>query len=226
MRIQRLLILLHISAVVSFSQKSQSKLTLSQKSHFQHELARLSSVHSITKRDACPGGEGNFGFNSFNFMTFVLLVYNAVANVNNNLNNNNNNINDNNVNSVTQDSNQVSSNTQSVNQLMVTVLPIPGKRSLRLLDRFLKGHFRCASNSTVPSAADVLVNELYRRMIALVQDEAEADCKAYRICTATKEVIAGFGLQEAYSVHLGRRRGNPWVSQTQCPELFPTCGTR
>ena len=40
------------------------------------------------KRDSgCPGGEGNYGFNSFNFMTFVLMIFNLVANVNNNLNN-------------------------------------------------------------------------------------------------------------------------------------------
>ena len=46
------------------------------------------------KRDSgCPSGEGNYGFNSFNFMTFVLLVFNLVANINNNLNNNNNNAN-------------------------------------------------------------------------------------------------------------------------------------
>ena len=57
----------------------------------------LSGPHSGSgkvKRDSgCPGGEGNYGFNSFNFMTFVLLVFNLVANVNNNLNNNNNNAN-------------------------------------------------------------------------------------------------------------------------------------
>ena len=46
------------------------------------------------KRDSgCPSGEVNYGFNSFNFMTFVLLVFNLVANINNNLNNNNNNAN-------------------------------------------------------------------------------------------------------------------------------------
>ena len=36
-------------------------------------------TRSKEKRDsACPGGEGNYGFNSFNFMTFVLLVFNLV----------------------------------------------------------------------------------------------------------------------------------------------------
>ena len=60
-------------------------------------------------------------------MTFTLLVFNLVANVNNNLNNNNN-ANKNNINAISQDSNNVASNTNAVNQIGVTVLPIPGKR--------------------------------------------------------------------------------------------------
>ena len=55
------------------------------------------NILELTKRDACPGGSGNYGFNSFNFMTLVLLTFNVVANVNNNLNNNNNNNNENNL---------------------------------------------------------------------------------------------------------------------------------
>ena len=33
-------------------------------------------------RSACDNGKGNYGINSFNFMAFVLLTYNVVANVN------------------------------------------------------------------------------------------------------------------------------------------------
>ena len=40
-----------------------------------------------TTRTPCPSGVGNYGFNSFNFLTFMVLVSNAVANVNNNINN-------------------------------------------------------------------------------------------------------------------------------------------
>ena len=29
-------------------------------------------------RRSCPGGSGNLGFNSFNFMAFIVLVFNAV----------------------------------------------------------------------------------------------------------------------------------------------------
>ena len=53
-------------------------------------------------RSPCPSGVGRFGFNSFNFLTFMVMVFNAVANVNNNINNNNNNNNDINLNSISQ----------------------------------------------------------------------------------------------------------------------------
>ena len=48
-----------------------------------------------------------------------LFVFSLVANVNNNINNNNNNANKNNINAINQDSNNVASNTNAVNQIMV-----------------------------------------------------------------------------------------------------------
>ena len=56
--------------------------------------------NSRVKR-SCPSGVGNLGFNSFNFLTFMVMLFNAIANTNNNINNNNNNDNDINVNSIT-----------------------------------------------------------------------------------------------------------------------------
>ena len=90
---------------------------------------------SRSKRQSCPGGVGNFGFNSFNFMTFVLLTLNAVANVNNNVNNNNNNNNDVNYNTINQDSNNLVSNSENTNMVMAVILPVPGKRSLDMINR-------------------------------------------------------------------------------------------
>ena len=57
----------------------------------------------------------------FSFKKFVNSFFNCslVANVNNNLNNNQNNANKNNINTLNQDSNNVASNTNAVNQLMV-----------------------------------------------------------------------------------------------------------
>ena len=98
----------------------------------QGKYAKRLSRH---KRMSCPGGVGNFGFNSFNFMTFVLLTLNAVANTNNNINNNNNNNIDINYNTINQDSNNLVSNSENMNMVTATILPVPGRRSLDLLNK-------------------------------------------------------------------------------------------
>ena len=68
-------------------------------------------------------------------MTFILLTLNAVANINNNINNNNNNNNNINYNTISQDSNNVISNSENMNMVTAVILPIPGKRSLELMNR-------------------------------------------------------------------------------------------
>ena len=68
-------------------------------------------------------------------MTFVLLTLNAVADVNNNVNNNNNNNNDVNYNTINQDSNNLVSNSENTNMVMAVILPVPGKRSLDMINR-------------------------------------------------------------------------------------------
>ena len=97
---------------------------------FAISLYPFSKTDKLVKRSSCDDGKGNFGINSFNFLAFVLLTYNVVANVNNNLNNNNNNKNDQNINAISQNSNNVATNTNVGNQIGVTVLPIPGKRGV------------------------------------------------------------------------------------------------
>jgi hypothetical protein len=62
-------------------------------------------VNAANKSDfICKDGNGRYGFNSYNLMTFIVLSFNAVsnaiANVNNNDNNNNNNNNKNDIGSV------------------------------------------------------------------------------------------------------------------------------
>ena len=71
-------------------------------------------------------------------MTFVLLTLNAVANTNNNINNNNNNNNDINYNTINQDSNNLVSNSENTNMVMAVILPMPGKRSLEKIVRYLR----------------------------------------------------------------------------------------
>ena len=65
-------------------------------SEFNNNSTRLLQIDNDTKRKilnppkfssrniraACDNGKGNYGINSFNFMAFVLLTYNVVANVN------------------------------------------------------------------------------------------------------------------------------------------------
>ena len=86
--------------------------------------------HSRIKRSC--NDEGNLGFNSFNFLTFMILSINAVININNNINNNNNNNNDISVNSISQTSNSIESTSNTENDISVVILPVPlGRRRRR-----------------------------------------------------------------------------------------------
>ncbi|KAK3862244.1 hypothetical protein Pcinc_031875 [Petrolisthes cinctipes] len=70
-------------------------------------------------RHGCPGNIGNFGFNSYNLLTFALQVFNGVINTINNLNNNNNNNNINSVTNANSNANEQNSNVNSMTQLTV-----------------------------------------------------------------------------------------------------------
>ena len=48
----------------------------------KREILNPPKFSSRNIRAACDNGKGNYGINSFNFMAFVLLTYNVVANVN------------------------------------------------------------------------------------------------------------------------------------------------
>jgi hypothetical protein len=98
-------------------------------------------VRSAPPRPSCPGGVGNFGFNSYDLLTFGLLVMGAVSSaviVNTNKNENNDNNND-----LQASLGQINTNTQmasadqtSTNMAMIIVPPsgtpivIPGGRLL------------------------------------------------------------------------------------------------
>ena len=82
---------------------------------FEHQLDILEyKLLNVTrvKRADCPGGNGKYGFNTYNLLTTMLLGFNAVsnlyANLNSNNNNNNNNNNDNDFGSVSGNANDVS----------------------------------------------------------------------------------------------------------------------
>merc|ERR1711908_37662 len=92
----------------------KSRITLLEKNIFKKRV----------KRADCPGGNGKYGFNTYNLLTSMLLGFNAVSNLYANVNNNNNNNNNNNDND---DFGSVSGNANDVsiqNNYMSTVITI------------------------------------------------------------------------------------------------------
>ena len=80
------------------------------------------------KRSDCPGGVGNFGFNTYNLLAFMLMSFNQVSNVivnsNNNRNNNNNNDFQASFGSVNTNQNDVEATQTGSTMTMITVSPI------------------------------------------------------------------------------------------------------
>eukprot|EP00091_Calanus_sinicus_P003263 TRINITY_DN13423_c0_g1_i1.p1 TRINITY_DN13423_c0_g1~~TRINITY_DN13423_c0_g1_i1.p1 ORF type:complete len:179 (-),score=50.03 TRINITY_DN13423_c0_g1_i1:145-615(-) len=153
-------------------------------------------------------------------MTFTLLVFNIVANVNNNLNNNNNNANKNNINAINQDSNNVASNTNAVNQLMVTVLPIPGKRSVDNLIRKYNKYVvpKCKAPSITEPLADFAFSQLLE-----IAGEPDPLCRGFKACQAVKNLMKYTEISEAFSKDLFSIGLSPFLSQTKCEAFFPQC---
>ena len=100
--------------LILYSTFSETKWTEEQYQTFEKSLMILADKYFPPQRfrraAPCPGGNGKFGFNSYQFLTNIVLGFSAVssiiANINNNLNNNNNNNNQNDVGNV-QGSSQV-----------------------------------------------------------------------------------------------------------------------
>merc|ERR1712192_66592 len=168
-------------------------------------------------RQACPGGVGNFGFNSFNFMTFVLLTLNAVDN------NNNNNV-DINYNTINQDSNSVISNSENMNMVMAMILPVPGKRTLDLFNRTVSHHVskRCAESRI--TLTDLVKLEVFDQVRYVVGDKGQnrEECEGLRVCQAVKRITHLF-LRDTINAELLEIGENPFISMTSCPTLFPHC---
>ena len=101
--------------LISYSNICETKWTEEQYQTFEKSLMILAEKYFPPQRfrraAPCPGGNGKFGFNSYQMLTNIVLGFNAVssiiANINNNLNNNNNNNNQNDVGNV-QGTSQVS----------------------------------------------------------------------------------------------------------------------
>ena len=141
--------------------------------------------------------------------------------MNNNLNNNNNNANKNNINAVNQDSNSVSSNTNAVNQLMVTILPIPGKRSVENLIRNYEAS-SSLSCQTTPPVTEPLADFALALLLEVASEKSES-CRGYKVCLATKKLIHFVDIAEAFSVSLHSAGLSPFITATDCEELFSAC---
>ena len=80
------------------------------------------------KRSDCPGGIGNFGFNTYNLITFMLMSFNHISNVivntNNNRNNNNNNDFQATFGSINTNNQEVEATQTGSTMTMITVTPV------------------------------------------------------------------------------------------------------
>ena len=118
----------------------------------------------------------------------------------------------------------MSSNTNAVNQLMVTILPIPGKRSvenlIRNYQRSLAGS--CSQSKTSPGVSESL-GDLAFSLLLEVTRETSSSCRAYRACIASKKLLRYTEIAEAFSVSLHSAGLSPFLSTTNCEKLFPQC---
>ena len=67
---------------LNLSEFNNNSTRLLQIDNDKREILNPPKFSSRNIRAACDNGKGNYGINSFNFMAFVLLTYNVVANVN------------------------------------------------------------------------------------------------------------------------------------------------
>ena len=144
-----------------------------------------------------------------------------MANINNNINNNNNNNNDNNINAIDQNSQNTVTNTNSGNQISVTVLPIPGKRSFRRLRSTSSCYNKADRNITSSLIADILFSQLM-----LVQNrihKTSPECEAFEYCVAIKHLLKYFDLENVVSLNLVQNGIDPNLKKLSCQKLFPIC---
>ena len=151
----------------------------------------------------------------------MLLTFNLMANINNNINNNNNNNNDNNINAIDQNSQNTATNTNSANQISVTVLPIPGKRSFRRL----RSINSCSNGQSGNLTTSSITNTLFSYLISVNSKirETSMECNSFEYCIGIKNVITYFDLKNVVSLDLLKSGINPSLKKLACKELFPNC---
>ena len=137
------------------------------------------------------------------------------------------NVNDNNINAISQDSNNVASTVNAANQIGVTVLPIPGKRSVRLIESYLLQKERregfCGGNDN--NNTDALASDLYSQMTDVHEGlgNGGGKCHGFRICLAFKKILFKFGFDDLLNLELAKAGQNPSVREISCQKAFPGC---
>ena len=162
---------------------------------------------------------GNLGFNSFNFLTFMILTFNAVTNINNNINNNNNNNNDISLNSISQTSSSSVSNSDNSIDIMVKILPMPGKKRKRAIG--IDG----AEDSA--SQIDIITSEIFNTLRNFMYQAKDTDenCIGYVICKDLKVFMKKMFLEDIIVIPLLKSPSlHPsFLSLLSCAALFPHC---
>lgn len=144
------------------------------------------------RRSGCPGGAGNFGFNSYDLLTFVLLAFNGMINTINNLNNNNNNNNVNSGNHASETYNEVSSNTDSSSVVVVVVPPIGRRRRRR---RSPGRHDEDQSMEAAQQEYQRAVEDTYHvlRNISLSSSREHTCTMGLQVCVYLQEASSRYG---------------------------------
>ncbi len=106
------------------------------------------------------------------------------------------------------------------NSIGVTVLPIPGKRSLGIKNRDLK---ICEAKGSNP--VDVIAGDIFQRLLD-IHEKSEDNCLAKNICNSVKNVMVDYALEDAVSLELHRNNLTPYMRFTDCSSLFPQCSYR
>lgn len=162
-------------------------------------------------RRSCPGGAGAYGFNTFNFLTFALQVFNGVVNAVNHINNNNNNNNDNSQNSVNVNTDQVSSNSNSANAILVIIPPNPGRRKRHLTS--------CSTNEATALHAASAVASLLQQYVDTHSTVPEA-CQELHVCRIVRQVASSVGFEAVYWKF---PFGHLSMNSAPCELLFHDC---
>ncbi|KAK4310508.1 hypothetical protein Pmani_017936 [Petrolisthes manimaculis] len=189
--------------------------------------SRRMKLHRMMRRSSsCPGGVGSYGFNSYNFLTFSLQVFNGVINAINRINNNNNNNNDNSQNNIQVNTDQVSSNSNSANAVLVIIQDGKRKRKKRHHNninhhtscRFSNGTNNNNNKATIAITAAALTPIL--REFADTHARLSDTCRPLHVCRSVRRVSAAVGFHAVIWKSSGVRFS---MAKAPCELIFPQC---